>query len=151
METQIRNWEITGRDPETGKFILKQVEENLLRTQSIFATPPPPKQPKKKLSDIGYRSEITFGNDLNQEQEKTVPDNPKKQIANKTYKKVLVDYVEENGNGSQTIRLKNPPLMLKYNGNRNFVGAKTIAMDFSFFINANPDKENEITDNLISI
>lgn len=68
MEPQIRNWEITGRDPKTGKFILKQVDENLLHTQSVFATPPlkpvPQKQPKKKLSETGYRAGITFGNDM---------------------------------------------------------------------------------------
>lgn len=29
MEPQIRNWEIAGRDPVTGKFILRQVDEML--------------------------------------------------------------------------------------------------------------------------
>ncbi len=111
--------------------------------------PKPTKQPKKKLSDIGYRDEITFGNDLNQEQKKVATDTPKKSDTNKTYKRVLVDYVEENENGSQTIRIKKPPLLLNYNGKHKFVGAKTIAIEFSFFINANPDKENEITDNSI--
>lgn len=150
MEPIVRNWEIAGRDPKTGKFILKQVEENLLHTQPIFATPPPnpapQRQPKKKLSETGYRSEITFGNDMATCKK---PQTPKKSETNKTYKRVLVDYVEENENGSQTISLKKPPLLLKYNGKHNFVGAKTIAIEFSFFINANPDKENEITDNSI--
>ena len=177
MEPIIRNWEIAGRDPKTGKFILKQVGVNLLEERYLpiakvdwnkkrgdthteivekigynkneMPAAQPQKQPKKKLSDIGYRSEITFGNDLNQEQKKFATDTPKKSETNKTYKRVLVDYVEESENGSQTIRLKKPPLLLKYNGKHKFVGAKTIAIEFSFFINANPDKENEITDNSI--
>lgn len=39
MEPQIRNWEITGRDPKTGKFILKRVEDISLERFATIIKP----------------------------------------------------------------------------------------------------------------
>lgn len=77
MEPIIRNWEIAGRDPVTGKFILKQVEENLLHTQPIFATtalqppiPPPPSTATNTTRPFPRYTTITFGADFTEQMKK---------------------------------------------------------------------------------